>query len=225
MLLGVGLVGLAAGSQAPEFSQQYRQRLGGAIDELAQVLVDFDADALNSGLKRDDALKQMADDATPFVRDRAQSMNRVIVRHERLTWQSERMEEAPGVMRPLILARYPDTWIVTQTWQDFEPAVPLTMPGLVWGGTGLVAFLLAGWATLAGASRLGGSGRKALNPVEAALKADHDLGMAIDEDPAMGEGLPVNGEKPQPYLEPQAERTDIDKLRALAVRPAPREVD
>ena len=39
-------VALAAGlvtSQLPEFSQQYRQRLGGAIDELSRILADFDA--------------------------------------------------------------------------------------------------------------------------------------------------------------------------------------
>ena len=41
--VGCGLFGGIVASQGPEFSQQYRQRLGGAIDELKQVIARFDA--------------------------------------------------------------------------------------------------------------------------------------------------------------------------------------
>jgi hypothetical protein len=43
------LIGIAA-SQVPEFAQQYRQRLGGAIDELARVIGEFDSDAARMNL-------------------------------------------------------------------------------------------------------------------------------------------------------------------------------
>ena len=36
-------------SQAPEFAQQYRQRLGGAVDELARIITQFDEDSARSG--------------------------------------------------------------------------------------------------------------------------------------------------------------------------------
>ena len=54
--LGRLIVGLAAAggaltaSQLPEFTQQYRQRLGGAVDELLRVVADFDADAARNPL-------------------------------------------------------------------------------------------------------------------------------------------------------------------------------
>jgi len=38
-LLIVGLMGAAFFAQAPEFAQQYRQRLGGAVEELRRVVV------------------------------------------------------------------------------------------------------------------------------------------------------------------------------------------
>ena len=54
MALLVSLTGGLAASQAPELAQQYRQRLGGALDEITQVVADFDADAAQNGLRRDE---------------------------------------------------------------------------------------------------------------------------------------------------------------------------
>jgi hypothetical protein len=67
----LGLAGLGLVSQTPEFVQQYSQRLGGALDELHQVVNDFDQDAARSGLVRDDALEEMRSASTRFLRDRA----------------------------------------------------------------------------------------------------------------------------------------------------------
>ena len=47
-----GLVGAAGLSQFPEFSQQYVQRLGGAVDELSRFVAEFDADAAAVGMTR-----------------------------------------------------------------------------------------------------------------------------------------------------------------------------
>jgi hypothetical protein len=43
-------------SQAPEFAEQYRQRLGGAIDELTAIVSHFEEDSLRSGYDRRMAL-------------------------------------------------------------------------------------------------------------------------------------------------------------------------
>ncbi|MEM9851772.1 MAG: DUF2937 family protein, partial [Pseudomonadota bacterium] len=48
--LAGGCAMLCATSQFPEFSQQYVQRLGGAVDELRRVAADFDASARAAGL-------------------------------------------------------------------------------------------------------------------------------------------------------------------------------
>ena len=47
-----GLAGAAGLSQYPEFSQQYTQRLGGQVDALSEVVADFEASAMRSGLTR-----------------------------------------------------------------------------------------------------------------------------------------------------------------------------
>jgi Protein of unknown function (DUF2937) len=47
-------------SQGPEFAQQYRQRLGGAVDEIATVVRNFEEDSQRSGFDRQTALQVMA---------------------------------------------------------------------------------------------------------------------------------------------------------------------
>jgi Protein of unknown function (DUF2937) len=51
LALAVGVVCGLIATQAPEFAQQYRQRLAGAVDELSRVVKTFDAEARLSRLK------------------------------------------------------------------------------------------------------------------------------------------------------------------------------
>ncbi len=47
LALAIALVAAFVGSQGPEFAQQYRQRLGGALDEVRRSVVQFDAEAVS----------------------------------------------------------------------------------------------------------------------------------------------------------------------------------
>ena len=145
----LALLGAALLSQAPEFAQQYRQRLGGALDELRVVVADFARDAANASLSRDDAVGRMRTSADGFVRDRGSSMQATIERFERLEAQAARLEAAPPAWRPAVVARGADRRILAAAWEAFEPAVPLTTAGLVW------AFLGGG---LLGAGGMGARG-------------------------------------------------------------------
>ena len=60
-----GLGGAVSLSQFPEFSQQYLQRLAGAVDELQVIVETFDADAKGANLTRDEALALLPDDNAP----------------------------------------------------------------------------------------------------------------------------------------------------------------
>ena len=136
------LLGAAVFSQAPEFAQQYRQRLGGALDELRVIVADFDADAGRAGLDRPAALSLYDASEEPFLHGRGQSMRRTITRHETLEKQSIAFVSASPMERPIVLIWWADRQIVTNAWRDFLPAVPLTAAGLVWGAAG--ASLAAG---------------------------------------------------------------------------------
>ena len=158
LTLAAGLTGAAAFSQFPEYSQQYMQRLGGAVDALQQVVADFDASAAAEGLTREAALAQMTGSA--FVERRRADMIRTLDRHARLRADLDVMRGAGPFMRAYHLARL-DGQIAQAAWRDFRPAAPLTVAGAVFGGTGfLVGSLLAG-AVLALLRRLAGTRRAA----------------------------------------------------------------
>jgi len=135
--------GLATASQAPEFSQQYRQRLGGAIEELRTVAKDFENDAAASELTSNEALAVLSGSDTKLNRDRGTSMTRTIRRFETLRGQRQAMERIPVILRPMSVLSNPDAKISKDAWNDFEPAIPINLPGLTWAALGA---LLAGFA-------------------------------------------------------------------------------
>ncbi len=136
LTLAGGLAGAVTTSQFPEFSQQYTQRLGGAVDALGQVVADFDASAAASDLTRDAALVQMQ--GTPFLERRRADMTRSIARYERLSADLEALQYQGPFMRAYNAARLTDTEIARAAWKAYQPAVPVNFAGLVFAGVGFV---------------------------------------------------------------------------------------
>ena len=187
-------IGLAAFSQAPEYAQQYRQRLGGAIEELRSVVADFDRDAQNSRYTRSQALDEMRRSATPFVRDRGESMQGTIQRFEALSNQRALMDQAHPVTRPLFILRNPDGQIASGAWADYEPAVPLTMPGLVYGGVGGLLMLLLARMGIAGTRRVrrrNDGGKIRVQPQPPAEPYSEDLELPASDADASSRPIPI----------------------------------
>ncbi|WP_299024179.1 DUF2937 family protein [uncultured Sulfitobacter sp.] len=136
MALAGGLFGAATTSQFPEYSQQYLQRLGGAVDALGQVVADFDASAAASDLSREDALAQMQ--GTAFLERRGADMARSINRHARLQSDLAVLQGQGPFMRAYHAARFTDPEIAQAAWQAYKPAVPLSFAGLSFAGVGFV---------------------------------------------------------------------------------------
>ena len=138
--LAGGLAGAIATSQFPEFSQQYVQRLGGAVDALSVVVADFDASAAAADLTRDQALAQMQ--GTAFLESRQADMRETFVRHTTLQDDLDAMQGAGPFMRAYHAARLTDQQIAQAAWAAYQPAMPLNFAGLAFAGVGFVAGLL-----------------------------------------------------------------------------------
>lgn len=136
LTLAGGLAGAAATSQFPEFSQQYMQRLGGAVDALGEVVADFDASAAAASLTRAQALEQMQ--GTPFLERRRADMARSIARHETLRADLEALQGQGPFMRAYHASRLTDSQIARAAWEVYQPAVPVSFAGLSFAGAGLV---------------------------------------------------------------------------------------
>ncbi len=70
LALAIGVLFALIGMQGPEFAQQYRQRLAGAIDELRREVAEFDAEAASHALSRNEAVKRLKSNSDPLARDR-----------------------------------------------------------------------------------------------------------------------------------------------------------
>ena len=145
--LAIGLSGAFAAAQFPAFSQQYMQRLGGAVDALQQVVVDFDASAAAEGLTRTEALAQMR--GTPFVERRRADMIRTFERHARLQADFRALAGHGPFMRAYHAAHLTDTEVARRAWQAFQPAFPLTLVTILFAAAGFLATLITLSVTLA----------------------------------------------------------------------------
>ena len=162
--VALGLAGGVAASQGPEFAQQYRQRLGGAIDELHRVVQRFDGDAVANGHSRDGAIDRLRGNPDDLVSRQGAAMRGNVDRLARLERQRQSFVEAGPFQRLWVTARDGDLDLMEATYHDFEPAVPATQEGVVAGGIGFVT----GWTiTLLIGSlfrRLFGIGRRRTHP-------------------------------------------------------------
>jgi len=138
MALAFGILGGVVASQGPEFAQQYRQRLGGAVDELRRVVERFDADAQSSGQSREGALAQLRTNPDRLTSAQAEAMRANIERLDRLRAQQQAFTEAGPFSRLWLLARQGDVDLARAAYRDFEPAIPTTNEGFVAGGIGFV---------------------------------------------------------------------------------------
>jgi hypothetical protein len=143
--LAGGLAGAVCLSQFPEFSQQYMQRLGGAVDELARQVTRYEADAAKVGLPLDGYLLALADEGD-MARTQAGNITADIARHDRLAQALQALEDAGPFMRARLAFDFmPDGEVAARTYETFKPAVPASFEGAVFAGTGFVT----GWAVLA----------------------------------------------------------------------------
>ncbi len=131
------LTGLAA-SQLPEYAQQYRQRLGGAIDELRTIVAEFDADSARGGMSEEKGIARLNANSDQFVHERGAQMSEIVQRLQRLSGQNAAMAGAGPVGRLVALASDFDPLIAHRAYESYEPAVPVTSEGFILGGVGLL---------------------------------------------------------------------------------------
>lgn len=135
----VGLLVAVLFSQAPEFVQQYRQRLGGAVDELKRTIAAFDAEARGQSLSRDAGIGRLNANADPLVRERGADLQADVDRERRLDAQERAFEGAGPVGSYWAFVERFDTELAGRTYAIYQPAVPVTAAGFAAAGVGFVA--------------------------------------------------------------------------------------
>lgn len=145
--LAFGVLVGAAASQGPEYLQQYRQRLGGAVDELRAIVARFEADSRASGLSFSDGVARLRASVDVFVQQRGTQMAEIADRKDRLEGQQRDLAQPNPFGRLLAMAETLDPAVAAGAWKAYEPALPTTGEGAAAGllglGLGTLLFRLA----------------------------------------------------------------------------------
>jgi hypothetical protein len=142
LALAVALIAGVVGSQGPEFAEQYRQRMGGALDELKRIAAQFDAAAARQGLTTPQAVGRLEQNAEPLAREQGQNMEETIARADGLEEELEAMRSAGPLKRIYIMTKDLDPQIARHTLDNYEPAAPLSLEAVMAAGLAAVW----GWA-------------------------------------------------------------------------------
>ncbi|WOI53696.1 DUF2937 family protein [Parvularcula sp. LCG005] len=138
----LGVAGVVAGSQAPNFTTHYMQNLEGRIDELGRIVRSIDSDRESIGYTREMAAETCAGTNEPLFKTDCVRNETIIARFEKLVASQMALRNASDLMRPIVLARTHDVEIAENTAKEFEIAVPVTPDAAAYGG-GLGAGLWA----------------------------------------------------------------------------------
>ena len=151
--LALGLLGGVVAAQAPEFAQQYAQRLGGATDELRRQVAVLESDAQASGTTRDDAVDRLRTNPDQLVARRGDAARADIARLARLSAQQQALSAVTSPLgRVVAMLRDPDLPVAEAAYDAFSPAVPTNADGLA---AGLIGFFAAwgGWRVVSDLGR------------------------------------------------------------------------
>lgn len=128
-------------SQAPEFMQQYLQRLGGHLAEARRQLAQFEEIAHKAGKSVSELAAQFSANADPSV----SSMGRLVAdtqhRVDLLSAAEAALRDASLWTRPFVFLRDMDGAIARGVAGVFRPAVPTTAEGIVYAFIGIVVVL------------------------------------------------------------------------------------
>jgi hypothetical protein len=149
LALAIGFLFALIGVQGPEFAQQYRQRLAGAIDELQRAVTEFDAEAGRQSLSPEQAVARLQTNADLLARERGDAAADNQVRLARLSQEFADMRNSPSVSRLWTFVTDFDPETASRTLSDYEPAAPTTSEAFIvaavtgvlgWGLTHLTAW-------------------------------------------------------------------------------------
>lgn len=127
--LAFGLLAGAAASQLPEYGQQYRQRLGGAIGELTPIVQKFEAESRAQGLTFEQGVTRLAANADILAQQRGAAVAQAAQRLTRLTAQQDALSAGGPFARMVALLGEQDPNVARGAWQAYEPALPTSWEG------------------------------------------------------------------------------------------------
>ena len=134
--IAFGLICAAVLTQVPTYHQQYLQRLGGHVDELALQVQALDERAGKVGTDRYGYIRDFIASDNLSVQSEGQHLLATVTRHVTLSNSLKRLSEMGMLYVGAAMMVEIDPPIALATLKTYKPAVPLTTAGLGYGVAG-----------------------------------------------------------------------------------------
>jgi hypothetical protein len=134
-----GLAGALVLSQFPEFFQQYTQRLGGRLDEVAAQVTALEQRAAEAGKDVPGYLRGFLLHRDVDVRREGMHLRSLVERRATLADAYEALTGADSLWRGPRFVEHLDWEVTYATLTVYRPAVPVTAESAVYTGTGFGA--------------------------------------------------------------------------------------
>lgn len=138
LTLVMGILGAAALSQAPEFAQQYLQRLAGTADILTEQVAALDARASARNMNRYDYIRRFLANGDPAIRAEGMALSDLLARERDTRAALAALRDAPPLLMAWTAFGHLDPVIAWRTLDDFKPALPLTAAGALHAAAGFL---------------------------------------------------------------------------------------
>jgi len=138
----LGAVGL---SQFPQFFGQYRQRLGGHLDEARRIFEQYQKAAADAGLSLEDYVQEHLNATSEVFVSSGRVIESLVNRYYELEQSYLALTDSNIYSRWFVFIKEVDWEIAAGTWNNFVPGVPTTIEGLFYA----IAGLLTGWGIYA----------------------------------------------------------------------------
>lgn len=137
------VAGAFAGSQIPQFMQQYMQRLAGHVEELQRVIDHLNQLAAHSNKTLNQYIYKFLSNSDPDFSRQGEFMQQMLIRWEQLSQALQSIVNSSMWARPYVLLTHLDYDIAHSTLHSFQPGLSLTIEGFYYTGIGLISgFLL-----------------------------------------------------------------------------------
>ena len=149
-----GTIGAVSVMQFPAFFQQYLQRLGGHLEQAKLDVDRFVEAARLQGLDLKTYIDRLSENSDATVKGTADAIQGVVEDLNSHTQAFDALQNSTFWQQPAVFMRWIDSKISSDTFAIFEPSLPLSMSGVIYGLIGLLigicflSFIALIWRTV-----------------------------------------------------------------------------